>query len=69
MRLYRSGGTPDEGRIAGVVSAQETIVTFTPFCPLEAGEYVLEIPAGGVRDVSGNALTEAFSATFTVGAP
>ncbi|MDQ3037945.1 MAG: Ig-like domain-containing protein [Myxococcota bacterium] len=69
VRLYRAGGTPDEGRVAGVVSAQETIVTFTPYCPLEPGEYVLEIPAGGVRDVSGNAVTEAFTATFTVGAP
>ncbi len=69
VRLHRAGGTPDEGRIAGVVSAQETIVTFTPYCALESGEYVLEIPAGGVRDVSGNAVTEGFTATFTVGAP
>lgn len=69
VRLYRAGGTPDEGRVAGVVSAQETIVTFTPYCPLAAGTYVLEIPAGGVRDFSGNALAETFTATFTVGAP
>jgi hypothetical protein len=69
VRLYRAGGTPDEGRVAGVVSAQETIVTFTPYCPLEPGEYVLEVPVGGVRDVSGNAVAEAFTATLTVGAP
>ncbi|WP_053232227.1 Ig-like domain-containing protein [Sandaracinus amylolyticus] len=69
VRLHRAGATPDEGRVAGVVSAQETIVTFSPFCPLERGEYVLEIPAGGVRDVSGNAVSEAFTATFRVGVP
>lgn len=69
VRLYRAGGTPDEGHVAGVVSAQETIVTFSPYCPLEPGEYVLEIPAGGVRDVSGNTITEPFTASFTVGAP
>ena len=69
VRLYRAGGTPDAGRVAGVVSAQETIVTFTPYCPLAPGEYVLELPPGGVRDVSGNALAETFTARFTVGVP
>ena len=44
-------------------------MTFAPFCALEPGEYVLEIPAGGVRDVSGNAVSEAFTATFRVGVP
>lgn len=67
VRLYRAGGSPDEGRVAGTVTAQETIVTFTPLCPLEPGPYVLEIPAGGVRDFSGNAVVEPFRATFTVG--
>jgi hypothetical protein len=69
VRLYRAGGTPDEGRVAGVVSAQENLVSFSPYCPLEAGEYVLEIPAGGVRDFAGNPTDETFTARFTVGAP
>jgi hypothetical protein len=60
VRLYRAdAATPDEGRVDGIVSAQETIVNFVPLCPLAPdAEYVLEIPAGGLRDVSGNALAE-----------
>jgi hypothetical protein len=58
VRLYRAdAASPDAGRVAGIVSAQEHIVSFVPLCPLEAGvEYVLEMPAGGLHDVSGNAL-------------
>ena len=67
VRLYREGMEPDLGRVAGTVSAQESIVTFTPLCPLAPGRYVLEIPAGGVRDYAGNPITEAFTATFEVG--
>jgi hypothetical protein len=67
VRLYRQGAAPDEGRIAGTVSAQEHIVNFTPLCPLAPGSYVLELPAGGVRDYAGNPLAETFRASFTVG--
>ena len=53
-------------RVLGTVSAQETIVNFHPFCPLEPGtRYTLEIPAGGVVDYVGNAIEEAFSMEFT----
>jgi hypothetical protein len=66
VRLYRAdAATPDEGRVAGIVSAQDSIVSFVPLCPLEAGtEYVLEIPAGGLRDQSGNAIAEAVTHHF-----
>ncbi len=64
--LYRAdAATPDEGRVDGIVGAQETIVSFVPLCPLEAGvEYVLEIPAGGLRDTSGNAIATTVSYRF-----
>ena len=63
VRLYES----ESGRrVLGTVSAQETIVNFHPFCPLEPGtRYTLEIPAGGVVDYVGNAIEEAFSMEFT----
>lgn len=66
VRLYRAdAATPDEGRVAGIVSVQETIVNFVPLCPLEPGvEYVLEIPAGGLRDVSGNAIATTVTHRF-----
>lgn len=67
VRLYRAGADPDAGRVDGVVSAQESIVTFTPRCPLPPGAYVLEIPAGGVTDSAGNPIAETFRATLTVG--
>lgn len=56
VRLHRAdAASPDEGRVAGLVSAQEHVVHFTPLCPLEPGvEYVLEVPAGGVTDYAGN---------------
>ena len=67
VRLYVDGADPDETRVAGVVSAQEALVNFHPFCPLEAGvTYLLEIPAGGVSDTSGNAVEETFQARFTI---
>lgn len=58
--------TDSGDRVPGVVSAQETIVNFHPYCPLASGtSYTLEIPAGGIVDFNGNATTEAFTATFT----
>ena len=66
VRLYRAdAASPDAGRVAGIVSAQEGIVSFVPICPLEAGvEYVLELPAGGLRDASGNALVATITHRF-----
>ncbi len=65
VRLYRADEAPELGRVDGWISAQETIVTFWPQEPLEPDtEYVLEIPAGGVADFNGNAITEPFTATF-----
>ncbi|MBX3271815.1 MAG: Ig-like domain-containing protein [Sandaracinaceae bacterium] len=59
VRLYRAGGSPDEGRVAAIVSAQEAIVNVHPRCPLEPDtEYVLEVMAGGVVDWSGNPVAE-----------
>ena len=63
VRLYRSD---DGARIPGTVSAQETIVNFHPFCPLEPGAYTLEVTAGGVVDHNGNAVAETFTLSVTV---
>lgn len=65
VRLYRAGGTPDEGRVPTIVSAQEAIVNVHPRCPLEADtEYVLEVMAGGVVDFSGNPVMETTTIRF-----
>jgi hypothetical protein len=70
VRLYRTDADPDEGRVDGVVSAQDVFVNFHPFCALEPGtNYTLEIPAGGVVDFNGNAVAETFTATFTTAGP
>lgn len=66
VRLYKSDGVDASAIVEGFVSAQETIVNFWPKTPLEPEtKYTIEIPAGGVRDFSGNAITEAFTAEFT----
>lgn len=68
VRLYRSGGTPDEGRVPAVVSAQETIVNVHPRCPLEPNtDYTLEVMAGGIVDFNGNAVAETTTITFRTG--
>jgi hypothetical protein len=52
-------------RVDGHVSAQENIVNFSPKQMLRPGvSYTLEIPAGGVRDYSGNVIAEGFTSTF-----
>lgn len=66
VRLYETGTDPNATRVAGTVSAQETVVNFHPFCALRPGtSYTLEIPAGGIVDFDGNAVAETFTATFT----
>lgn len=68
VRLYRAGGTPDEGRVPAVVSAQEAIVNVHPRCPLEPNtDYVVEIMAGGLADYNGNTLAETVRVSFTTG--
>jgi hypothetical protein len=70
VRVYREGMPPDEGRVPGWVSAQETIVNFVPFGGFEPGAtYVLELPAGGVADLNGNLLDTTYTMTFTIGGP
>ncbi len=66
VRLYPTGTDPATTRINGYVSAQESIVNFAPFEPLAPDTaYTLEIPAGGLSDYNGNAITEPFTLTFT----
>ncbi len=69
VRLYRADAeTPDEGRVLTYVSAQESIINVHPRCALEPDtEYVLELPAGGVQDFSGNALAESVSIRIRTG--
>ncbi len=68
VRLYRAGGTPDEGRVPAIVSAQEAIVNVHPRCPLEPNtEYVLEVMAGGVVDWVGNPVAATTTVRFTTG--
>jgi hypothetical protein len=68
MRVQRVGSDrPLEGEYSG----QEGVVNFWPARPLDPDtEYEVVIPAGGVTDVSGNAVTAAFRSTFrTVACP
>lgn len=70
VRLYESGSEPARTRVDGVISVQETIVSFAPRAPLRPGTaYTLELPRGGVADVRGNRLATTFLLSFeTVGA-
>jgi hypothetical protein len=52
--------------VPGWLSGQEGYVTFWPAAGLRPGtEYEVLVPAGGVRDVSGNRTTAGFRSTFT----
>ena len=65
VRVYETGTDPALTRVDGHVSTQENIVNFSPKQMLRPGvSYTLEIPAGGVRDYSGNVIAEAFTSTF-----
>lgn len=57
--------------LAGTYSGQEGALNFAPAEPLAPGmTYEIVVPAGGVLDASGNAITTPFRATFTtVGCP
>lgn len=65
VRVYKSGTDPAETRLNGHISAQENIINFVPRAPLDPDtEYTMEIPAGGLTDISGNPLEESVVATF-----
>lgn len=56
----------DGEAIEGSYSSQTGIVNFTPLEPLEAETtYEVIVPAGGVRDVMGNATPQTFQSTFS----
>lgn len=55
--------------VLGSFNVQETVVNFVPDAALQpAMTYVVEIPAGGVTDLSGNPITQAWSMRFSTGA-
>jgi hypothetical protein len=62
VRLFDTRGAA----VAGFVSAQENVVNFVPDAPLAPNTtYRLLLPAGGLADVSGNALEAPFTLAFT----
>jgi hypothetical protein len=64
FRVADAAGNP----IPGVFNVQENVVNFTPDALFEPGERVtVEVPAGGITDVSGNPTTSPFSFSFEVG--
>jgi len=63
IRLWDSSGAPVDGWGSG----QETIASLSPKDDLIPGEtYTVEVMAGGIRDINGNALAETITSTFTV---
>ena len=65
VRLWETELGPLNGQVRGHISVQENIVNFWPVEGLQRGtSYTLEVPAGGIVDYNGNAITEPFSATF-----
>lgn len=62
IRLWDADGAP----VPGWANAQEATVSFTPKAPLRAGAaYTIEVLAGGVADINGNALATTVTTTFT----
>ena len=62
IRLWDEQGDPVEGW----ATAQETIASYTPKAPLEPGTtYTVEVLAGGVQDINGNAVAVEFTSQFT----
>ncbi len=62
LRLWTAEGQP----VPGWVSTQEATVSFTPKEPLLPNTtYTLEVVAGGVADINGNALATTSTTTFT----
>ncbi len=64
FRVWDALGEPVPGRF----NVQESLVNFTPDEPLADGmTYLVEIPAGGITDVSGNPTEASFSFAFSTG--
>jgi hypothetical protein len=64
FRVWRDDGAAVPGRFY----AQETIANFVPDAPLDPDTtYYVEIPAGGVADVSGNPTEAALAWSFSTG--
>lgn len=62
IRLFDDQGEP----VPGWGSAQEAIANYTPLEPLSPGTtYTVEVLAGGVQDINGNAVAETVTSTFT----
>jgi hypothetical protein len=58
----------DGALVPGHFTVVEALVNFQPAAPLRGGAtYRVEVPAGGVVDVSGNAVVEPLGFSFTVG--
>jgi len=69
VRLYRTGVEPEVGRVPATIAVQDFIVQLVPLCKLAPNtEYRLEIPAGGLRDATGNPIEQTWTATFRTGA-
>lgn len=67
VRMYPTDLGP-AASIAAHIDVMDTVVNLSPVEPLAAAtEYTFEVVPGGVQDNVGNAVTEAFSATFTTG--
>lgn len=65
FRVRSAAGWP----VAGSFNAQEAVVNFSPAEPLEADTtYVVEVPAGGIIDSSGNPTEETLRFRFSTGA-
>ena len=64
VRLTRRDG----GRVAAVISAQDTVLNVHPRCALEPNtDYAVEVMAGGVVDFNGNPVAETTRITFRTG--
>jgi len=60
----------EDGRaVAGRFYAQESIVNFVPDAPFQADTtYFVDVPAGGIADVTGNPTAAAYTFAFATGA-
>jgi len=59
----------DTTALAGTYSSQTGIVNFSPRQPLQPNTaYEIVLPAGGIRDLAGNALATTFRSVFSTGA-
>lgn len=68
ISLHRSGNP--QSTVAYTYRLEDTALYITPAAPLEPGAtYVLELPAGALEDLAGQAMASAYLLTFTVAPP